>query len=309
MANASVNGSRPCATLEGKSVQLTCSGVGEIRAGGESPRPGRSQQPVDQVELLDRRSKSGWEEARGSGALHRSRGVARRSARPGVRDPTGGERCPPAALSSPRCGARSPWRPRPASPPAQPAGRLRAARTGRRGARRGLAPRRRLAARRGRRAPACRCRGSGRHRGRHAGALRPHRPHGAVLAGAGRGRRTPRGLRPARPQPRRGGGAATLREAGVEVEGGLLEDEARAVAGPGRSPWTTAGRSSPGSSPPPWTAAAPHPTAPAAGCPPARPASTRTACGRCATPCWSAPTPSTSTTRCSPSATPTTSRS
>src|SRR5215207_8408035 len=38
----------------------------KVRAGGESPRPGCSQQPVDQVELLDRRSKSGWEEARGT---------------------------------------------------------------------------------------------------------------------------------------------------------------------------------------------------------------------------------------------------
>src|SRR5215216_3792902 len=70
VANASVNGSRPCATL--KTQERPCSralGSVKVRAGGESPRPDGSQPPVDQVELLDRRSKSGWEEARGSGAF------------------------------------------------------------------------------------------------------------------------------------------------------------------------------------------------------------------------------------------------
>lgn len=34
-------------------------GAVQLRTGGDSPRPGRLQRPVDQVELLDRRSKSG----------------------------------------------------------------------------------------------------------------------------------------------------------------------------------------------------------------------------------------------------------
>ena len=71
------------------------------------------------------------------------------------------------------------------------------------------------------------------------------------------------------PTPTRSPPAAPrrLRAAGVEVEGGLLADEARALNRAGPSPSSTAGRSSPGSSPPPSTAAAPPPTAPAAGSP------------------------------------------
>ena len=36
----------------------------KIRTGGDSPRPDRSQRPVDPVKLRDRRLKSGWEAAR-----------------------------------------------------------------------------------------------------------------------------------------------------------------------------------------------------------------------------------------------------
>ena len=93
--------------------------------------------------------------------------------------------------------------------------------------RRGLAPRRRLAARRGRRAaPGGRRRSRGDRR-RHARAVQPHRAHRSVRAGAGRGRRTTRGVRPARPQPGRRRGSGHPARRGVEVEGGLLEDEAR----------------------------------------------------------------------------------
>ena len=46
------------------------------------------------------------------------------------------------------------------------------------------------------------------------------------------------------PNPVAAGGAATLRAAGVEVEGGLLERRgSRASTGSGRSRWTTAARS------------------------------------------------------------------
>ncbi|GAA5018517.1 hypothetical protein GCM10025734_70460 [Kitasatospora paranensis] len=41
-------------------VQRTPGSV-KIRTGGYSPRPVRSQRPVDQVKFLDRRLKSGWE--------------------------------------------------------------------------------------------------------------------------------------------------------------------------------------------------------------------------------------------------------
>ena len=108
------------------------------------------------------------------------------------------------------------------------------------------------------------------------------------------------------PNPVAAGGAATLRAPGIEVEGGLMEDEAARI----NRAWTfavdTAGRSSPGSSPPRSTGAAPPPTAPAAGSPRAARA-TPTACGPSATPCSSAPAPSRSTTPSSPSATRTTS--
>ena len=67
------------------------------------------------------------------------------------------------------------------------------------------------------------------------------------------------------PNPAAAGGAAVLSGAGVEVVGGLLVDEARAV----NRVWTFAvendGPSSPGSSRPRSTAAARPPTGPAAG--------------------------------------------
>ena len=64
------------------------------------------------------------------------------------------------------------------------------------------------------------------HRRRDPRALQPHRAHRPVRRGAPGRRRTPRGLRPARPQPRAAGGADALRAAGVEVEAGVLADEA-----------------------------------------------------------------------------------
>ena len=62
-------GDRSAALCHTGGVRATSSralGSVKLRTGGESPRPGCSQQPVDQVELLDRRSKSGWEDARGT---------------------------------------------------------------------------------------------------------------------------------------------------------------------------------------------------------------------------------------------------
>lgn len=44
----------------------------KVRTGGYSPRPGRFQRPVDQVEFLDRRLKSGWEAVRGGRAFVRA---------------------------------------------------------------------------------------------------------------------------------------------------------------------------------------------------------------------------------------------
>src|SRR3954451_8515957 len=44
----------------------------KFRTGGYSPRPGRFQRPVDQVKLLDRRLKSGWEAVRGERAFGRA---------------------------------------------------------------------------------------------------------------------------------------------------------------------------------------------------------------------------------------------
>ena len=63
----------------------------------------------------------------------------------------------------------------------------------------------------------------------HPRALQPHRSHRPVRRGAGRRRRTPRGLRPGGPQPGRRRRCRSLRAAGVEVEAGLLHDEARAL--------------------------------------------------------------------------------
>ena len=112
----------------------------------------------------------------------------------------------------------------------QPAGRLRAARRRRRDGGRGLPPRRRQPACGGRRAG----QGGGagpRYDGRgDPGALRAHRPH--------RARARWRSATPAyaawcspRPTPTRSppGERALLREAGIDVEQGLMVDEARAV--------------------------------------------------------------------------------
>ena len=86
--------------------------------------------------------------------------------------------------------------------------------------------------------------------------------------------------RQADPNPVAAGGADRLRAAGVDVEGGVLADEAaRAQRRRGRSRSRTAGRTSPGSSPPPSTAGSRPPTAPAGGSPARRRAPTCTRCG------------------------------
>ena len=69
---------------------------------------------------------------------------------------------------------------------------------------RGVPPRRRHPARRGRRAGPRRRPGPRGHRRRHPRAVRPHRPHRPLLPGADRRRGGPGGLRPGRPQPGRG---------------------------------------------------------------------------------------------------------
>ena len=98
------------------------------------------------------------------------------------------------------------------------------------GGRRGVPPRRREPARRGRGAgPGGRARPR-RHGLRHARTLQPHRPHRTVRAGAGRCRVCAASCTP-RPTRARasGGGADTLRAAGVEVVGGVLAEEALAL--------------------------------------------------------------------------------
>ena len=84
----------------------------------------------------------------------------------------------------------------------------------------------------------------------HPRAVRPHRPHGSVLAGADRGRRGARGLRAAGPEPggagRRGGAAGGRRRRRLRPAGA---GGARAEPGVDLRAWSTAGRSSPGSSP------------------------------------------------------------
>ena len=74
------------------------------------------------------------------------------------------------------------------------------------------------------------------------------------------------------PHPTAGGGAAVLRAAGVAVREGALAEEVRArpAAGLAARRADRPARTSPGSSRPPWTGAAPQRTAPAAGSP-ARP--------------------------------------
>ena len=70
----------------------------KVRAGGESPRPGHRQWPVDQVKILDRRSKSGWEAHAGDARPTTARCRAVRATRPPPSPPgsvsrtrTGGE--------------------------------------------------------------------------------------------------------------------------------------------------------------------------------------------------------------------------
>ena len=174
---------------------------------------------------------------------------------------------------------------------------------------RGVPPRRRHAARRGRRpgrgpgtGPAARTAVVTLEPCNHTGRTGP------CSAGADRRRGAPGGVRPVRPQPgRRPGAPSTLRAAGVDVEGGLLADEAGRSTGPGRSrvehgrpfvTWKLAttldGRS-----------AAADGTV-ALGQLAARRAATCTGCAACATRSWSAPAPCWSTTRSSRSATRTT---
>ena len=80
------------------------------------------------------------------------------------------------------------------------------------------------------------------HGSRHPRAVQPHRPHRAVRAGARRRRRGTAWSSP-RPtlSPVASGGADALRAAGVDVEGGLLADEAERL-NPFWTFATTAGR-------------------------------------------------------------------
>ena len=96
--------------------------------------------------------------------------------------------------------------------------------------RRGLPPRRRHAARRGRRAGRGRRGRPRRDRGGHPRAVPPHRPHRAVLAGADRGRGAAGSSSPS-PTPTRSRPGARRRCAppASQVEFGLLEREARAL--------------------------------------------------------------------------------
>ena len=153
-------------------------------------------------------------------------------------------------------------------------------------------------ARRGRRAGPGRRGRPRRHRRGHPRALQPHRPHRPVRRGAGRGRRTPRGLRPAPTPTRSPPGAPTpCARPASRSRAGLLADEARAL----NRVWTFAvehgrpfvtwkfattldGRSAAADGTSRWVSSR------------GRPRATPTGCGPCATRCWSAPTPSPSTT-------------
>ena len=122
------------------------------------------------------------------------------------------------------------------------------------------------------------------HRRRHPRAVQPHRPHRPVRAGAGRGRRTPGGVRPGRPQPGRGRGrrhaARRGRRGRVGTAGGRV-----AGAEPGLD---LRGRARP---PVRHLEVRHHPRRPQRrrrrhqplGAPARPPASTPTGCGRCAT--------------------------
>ena len=143
-----------------------------------------------------------------------------------------------------RCGARSRCRPRARHDQPQPGGRLRDARRAGEVVGEGFhayagGPHAEVVAlAAGRRA------GPRRHRGRHPGALRPHRPHRPLHPGADRRRRRPgRRRRCADPEPGRRGRRRTLRAAGVEVEIGVREAEAEA----GNIAWLTSG--APGTGP------------------------------------------------------------
>ena len=113
---------------------------------------------------------------------------------------------------------------------AQPARRLRAARRRRRGRSPRASTAAPAAARRGRRAAEAGDARPRRHRRGDPRAVQPHRPHRPVRAGAGRRRRTPGGLRPARPQPgRRRRRRRRCAPPASRSSTGLLADEARAL--------------------------------------------------------------------------------
>ena len=166
------------------------------------------------------------------------------------------------------------------APRPEPAGRLRPA--GRRTARRsrGLPPRRRDA-RTPRSAALAEAgaapRGVRRPSSRSSRATTPVAPV-PCAAGADRRRRRARRVRAARPEPGRRGGEARLRAAGVDVDFGLLEREARAL----NRAWTfgaraRSARSSPGSWPTTLDGRSAALTARAAGSPASRPVATSTA--------------------------------
>ena len=107
---------------------------------------------------------------------------------------------------------------------------------------RGLAPAGRRPARRGpRTARGGRARPAAAPPG-HPRTLQPHRPHRPLCPGAHRGGRRPRRLRRRRPATRRPAAARDARAAGIDVEGGLLADEAAAGNAPGSPPSASAAR-------------------------------------------------------------------
>ena len=165
--------------------------------------------------------------------VRRQRAVVRHSPEPGrrIRMPAtaGGARCDEACA---RPGAEGPAR-------CQPAGRRRDPVAGRQGPRRRLAPRRGNPPRRDRRAVEARPRRRARRDGhRHPRAVQPHRPHrplrrSSIAAGVSRVV-----YAVADPGTDSAGGGERLRAAGVEVEPGVLADEATAFL----SSWLTVQR-------------------------------------------------------------------
>ena len=274
----------------------------KFRPAVTSPRPGHSQWPVDQVELLDRRSKSGWEAHAGEAASVALDGATCGPPLDAPESATGPEGHEMTASAAERRAMRRALAL--AATPGVPLGpNPRVGCVLLDAGRRDRSPRASTAA------PAPRTPRSTRwpragdarprhHRRRHPRALQPHRPHRPV--------RRRRWSRPAyaawcspRPTPTRSPPAAPrpLRAAGVEVECGPAGRR-----GPGAQPGLDLRRRA--RPPVRHLEVRDHPRRPQRrrrrhqplGQLAAPPASTPTGSGRCATRCWSAPTRSRSTT-------------